>query len=129
VRRLAPLVLVVALAGCESLLPGPKDAEGLARDYLGAVQARDWAAVCATRTRLERHQLEQRRGSCEKAIREILEPQVAGLRDARPGAVRVHGEEADIDVLGADGARLTVLRAIIDEGDWKLQSPSTRPAS
>ena len=121
-RRLVPFAALVALAGCQKLGPTPQEAADVARDYLEAAAAEDWKGVCATRTRLERHRLEQQRGSCERAFREILTPSLPDLQGAEPGAVRVKGELAGIDVIGADGDKLTTLTATIDQGRWRLET-------
>lgn len=125
-RRLTTTAVAVAalaaLAGCQRLEPTAADAEDLARDYLRAVQARDWTAACATRTRLERHELALRRGSCERGIRDVLAAHTAELAGATPGEVRVKGELAAIEVRRPDGALVTVLTAVRDPDEWRLET-------
>lgn len=123
-RRAAVLVAgALALAGCNKVGPPPSQIGDVAERYLQAAGAQDWAAVCDTRTRLERYQVGLRAGSCPRGFEEIIgKAGAARLRDARLGEIRVEGELAGVDVLGPDGERITILGAIIDEGRWLLQN-------
>ena len=113
---------VALLAGCQELGPTADDAEELGRDYVRAAVARDWAGACALRSRLERHKLDRGEGSCEEALAAVLEPRLDELRGARTGRIQVDGEIAGIEIVSADGRRVTILAAVLDQDRWRLET-------
>jgi len=118
----------VLLAGCggggdKSTAGDEQAVRAVAQSYLNAVANRNWKAVCATRAPSEVAKFARVGGSCEKVFAALLRKQpVALLKGARPGAVRIKGDVAgiDIDRKGQAGKAIT-LAAVRENGDWKLK--------
>jgi hypothetical protein len=103
--------------------PGPSGPAAVAEAYAHAVGAKDWAAVCATRTPSERADLAATAGSCERAFAAIFDGKpVAVMSTVRGRNVRVRGQVAGIDLVQPGQTRaLARIAAIRVSGRWLLQ--------
>ena len=113
--------------------PGLRQDEQAAADvatrYLEAFTRGDARALCATRTPADRQGFAETAGTCERGFEVVIaeRPGVKVLlRDARVGAVRVRGRNAEIDVVQPEQSKplLTLLGQRVD-GEWLLYSEET----
>jgi hypothetical protein len=122
--RWLAVVAVCVLAGCgSSRAPDQEEAATIAKRYLEAVSAKDWEAVCRTRTQSEQQKFARMGGSCERMFQKVFEGKPVDLfDDAKIGDVRIAGDKAGIDVEppGQDDPVLT-LAAVREHGHWLLQ--------
>jgi hypothetical protein len=107
-------------------VPNPADAEirTVAIAYVHALAAKDFKAVCATRSSKDVKALETSQfGSCEAAYKSITTGKPVELyADAKPGDVRIKADVAGVDVtVAANPAANLKLAAVHENGKWLLR--------
>lgn len=106
-------------------VPNPAEAEirTVAIAYVHALAAKDFQAVCATRSIKDVKALEAQLGSCEAAYRTITAGKPVELySDAKPGDVRIRGDVAGVDITAPRNAAANLkLAAVHENGRWLLR--------
>jgi hypothetical protein len=99
------------------------EAADIALRYFDAVVAKDWKAVCKTRTKKERSDLARLLGSCERGFEKVLASKPVDIFDGvKAGDVRIEGDIAGVDIHqpGQPEPALTIA-AVREGGRWLLE--------
>lgn len=103
--------------------PAEAEIRTIALAYVHALAAKDFKAVCATRSSKDVKALENQLGSCEQAYRRITTGKPVELySDAKAGEVRIKGGVAGVDITAPRNAAANLkLAAVRENGGWRLR--------
>lgn len=129
-RRASMLAALAALAplGCggeaesssTAAATPEEEVVAVARQYLGGIAAKDWAAVCDAHVEAAQHELAEQGGSCEEAVEAKFDhPDAQALSEAwaeaEPEGVVIEGDRAVVRY-----ELYERLLATNEDGEWKL---------